>query len=129
MKKLLGVVSLLLAAVWLSPSVHSQNVGLGAPQGVGAKYYGNIVHWSPPAAVQGETLAYYNVYRGEGPTCSNLEFVQEVKDRNVTSVIWYDFSAFDAGETYWYAETAVDTNGVEGPMSACESAVIPADTE
>jgi len=119
----LGALSVFVAAV--SPAF-SRPAGLGAPTAIGGKYYGTIIRFTPPAPIAGETLANYNVYRAEGPICSGLELAAKVKNKNPSTVVWYDFTAFDANAVYWYTISAVDTNGVEGPQSTCIKVQIPA---
>src|SRR5271154_810298 len=114
-----------LAFAYVTRATRPPAGGFGAPVAVGGKYYGIIIRFTPPAPVADETLASYNVYRTEGPACFGVVKVATIKDKNPTEVVWYDFSVFDAGEFYWYNVTAVDTNGIESPHSACTEITIP----
>ncbi len=118
-----------LAFAYVTRATRPPAGGFGAPTAVGGKYYGIIIRFTPPASVAGETLAHYNVYRAEGPACATSPFTlinSALKNKNATSVIWYDFTAFDPSSIYWYKVSAVDTAGVESPQSACIEVPIPA---
>ena len=65
-------------------------------------------------------IAGYNIYRAAAPAGPFLKI-----NPALNSATAYTDTSVQAGQTYYYAATAVDQNGVESPYSSQISAVVP----